>query len=462
VARGLLLFSSVLALSACDPDLVGVKCERDEDCLDEDMVCGLETGRCVPLDNIGFGGKVVYVSDRSGAREVWVMNDDGTGRRRITDGAERPENNWGAHHPRWSPDGASIAFYYGCNSGVEADPTSSRFVRVHPDGSGFEELSDHALTNGTQLSWSADGNALLLSMYRPCDDYIERMEISTGEKTILVEDSQDGYPCAKSPDANPVDPDLVALVAYACGADFGGIRVRDLRLDRETSPAGPGSPALSPRWSADGTLLAWSADHSGSIWFADQEGNQAGRVEPTLLGEEDNLVGVDWADGGFVFTATRGTSSSIWICDRDGRRARPILSDQQNNLHPDWFPGRLPALGQDECEAHGGRWDRDGRGGQGCWFVSSLDQSCTEACNDNGLMCDPGDWNDTPSCDLCTMLTGEPKSAVNNPDHGEGAPYLYVPSGSSHGCYYRSEKIHQDCNASGGSRIRLCVCRPFD
>lgn len=457
-----MLIATAMTLAACDPELVGDRCETDADCQDPDKVCAFDTGRCVPLSDIGFGGRVAYVSDRSGAFEVWVMNDDGTCRRRVTDGAERPEANWGAHHPRWSPDGASIAFYYGCYTDRVDDPPATRFMRAGPAGFGQEQLSDHGYANGTQLTWSRDGAALLLSMHRPCDDYIERVEIAGGARSILVEDTEDGYPCAKSPDVNPADPDLVALVAYACGGDYGGIRVHDLADDHDTTPAGPGSPALSPRWSPDGQLLAWAETNGRSIHLADNLGDDREEISPCLPGDESALDGPDWADGGFVFTVVQGPESAMWICDRDGNRARPVLDDQQRNFQPDWAPGRLPDMGREECEAHGGRWDRDGREGYGCWVLSALDQSCTGACDDHGLMCDPGDWNDTPACDLCRILTGEPKSTANNPDHGNGAPCLYVPPGSSHGCYYRADDFHQDCDASGGDRIRLCVCRPWD
>ncbi len=49
--------------------------------------------------------RIVFVSDRSGSREIWVCDSDGGNQVQLT--------KFGGSHvgsPRWSPDGRQIAF----------------------------------------------------------------------------------------------------------------------------------------------------------------------------------------------------------------------------------------------------------------------------------------------------------------------------------------------------------------
>jgi Tol biopolymer transport system component len=52
----------------------------------------------------GENGKIVLISDRDGNREIYVMNSDGSGQTRFTNGY-RPD-----YQPSWAPDDTKIAF----------------------------------------------------------------------------------------------------------------------------------------------------------------------------------------------------------------------------------------------------------------------------------------------------------------------------------------------------------------
>ena len=58
--------------------------------------------------NPGFsatGKQIAFESDVTGNFEVWVMNADGSGQTELT-----KDSGFANFHPRWSPDGATIAF----------------------------------------------------------------------------------------------------------------------------------------------------------------------------------------------------------------------------------------------------------------------------------------------------------------------------------------------------------------
>ena len=54
--------------------------------------------------SIAPDGRLIYVSDRSGKKDLWSINADGTGLRQLTDGSHRD------HFPVVSPDGRYIVF----------------------------------------------------------------------------------------------------------------------------------------------------------------------------------------------------------------------------------------------------------------------------------------------------------------------------------------------------------------
>ncbi len=51
-----------------------------------------------------IGSRIVFVSDRTGSKEIWVMNWDGTDQRQIT------KYNSISTFPSVSPDGHTVAF----------------------------------------------------------------------------------------------------------------------------------------------------------------------------------------------------------------------------------------------------------------------------------------------------------------------------------------------------------------
>jgi Tol biopolymer transport system component len=115
----------------------------------------LLVGCCSPADWSPDGTRVAFAAWKLSAAQgrtdsaLFVVNENGTGLRQISPSGAR------AHNPSWSPDGQMIAF----NSEY---PSGPQIYVVHPDRSGFSELTvptDGSI--GYAPTWSPDSSTLL-------------------------------------------------------------------------------------------------------------------------------------------------------------------------------------------------------------------------------------------------------------------------------------------------------------
>lgn len=129
---------------------------------------------------------LVFVSDRSGAPELWVEPvDSATPPRRLTEFAGPY-----LHRPRWSPDGRTVAF--DARPGGNAD-----IYRVDGDGSHVHRMTTSPAQD-VAPTWSADGERIYFSSDRGGGWGVWRMHRSGGIPVQIVGES--GGFAQESPD----------------------------------------------------------------------------------------------------------------------------------------------------------------------------------------------------------------------------------------------------------------------
>jgi TolB protein len=95
------------------------------------------------------GRKIVFLSDRTGVSQVYLMNPDGSDVQQLTDDSLVKDEV-----PDWSPDGAQIAY-------VVETPAGDRIFVMNADGTDQHQVSDGGGVGADWgVTWSPDGTQL--------------------------------------------------------------------------------------------------------------------------------------------------------------------------------------------------------------------------------------------------------------------------------------------------------------
>ena len=227
------------------------------------------------------GTRIAFASDREGNSEIYVMSADGQAVERLTHTPDKEKT------PAWSPDGKQIAFI--SQSGDERKIFSLRVMGF--DGSNVRCLLQYTDRYVARPDWSPDGTKLVFSAGKKDDDDewkwdIYVLDISSGTVRQVTRDSKVYY--------------------QAC-------------------------------WSPDGTRFVFDSTHSDNwdIYVMDVDGSNVQRLT--------HYDGVDarpvWSPLGtsIAFHSHRDAGhSEIYVMDADGANMRRLTNSEEYAVHPDW------------------------------------------------------------------------------------------------------------------------------
>jgi TolB protein len=264
--------------------------------------------------------QIYFVSNRSGHKEIWVMDYDGFNQRQIT------HINSISLSPRISPDGSRLAFSSLTRSGWDILIYSIELNR----------LLSFPKFGGTNLSpaWSSDGTKLAFSSSRSGDPEIYTVDQSGGNLKRITS--------FKGPDVSPVwNRKTNAQIAWVSGRT-GLPQIYTMGADgTDVQKMTDQGYAVSPAWSPNGQFLAFAwirrygpgEPGASDIYLMDAASKQW--VQLTHDGGRNDFP--SWSPDGrhIVFQSSRSGGEQIWSMLADGSNQKQ-LTFVGSNTQPNW------------------------------------------------------------------------------------------------------------------------------
>jgi dipeptidyl aminopeptidase/acylaminoacyl peptidase len=270
----------------------------------------------------GSNGKVAFsrtLATPGEERCIYVANANGTGQVPLLGCDPEAETN-----PRWSPDGAQIA-YTGWNGQIDL---------VNADGSNLREFFFDSGVGTTGHGWSPDATQIAVSWFDcfdelPCGSRIEKLNATTGSYSTILSTADFVSEVDWSPDGD--------LIAFARQFQLYTIRSDGTGL-AQLAPGSPGEN-YAPSWSPNGAKIAFASnrDENEEIYVMNADGT--GQVRLT------DEVGFDasprWSPDGtkIVFESDRdGGNHEIYVMNADGTGQTRFTNNPGSDSAPDWQP----------------------------------------------------------------------------------------------------------------------------
>ena len=328
----LLLFSGCSVLPGGDGQIVYVS---DKDGDQEIYLVDPDSGEITQLTNNGSpdeephwsmdGDQVAYVSRESGDKEINVIDKDGEQLSRLT-------NNPGLDDsPRWSPAEAKLAYVSELQD--EGQETSEiYFVNM-------EDREPNQVTFGELLEelgdWSSDGEWIVYFVQDPEGERGLWLRNPEGVNLLRITEGEDSQP-SWSPDGKYIafvrqQEDAQAI--YLAMRGKGGSWEEGIEESRLTHGGGDD---YSPVWHPNSKTLAFVSTRDGNeeIYTMQADGADQKRLTSNKSADFSPV----WSPSGkrLAFVTDLYGSADILVMNEDGSQQRRLTKNGGEDTSPDW------------------------------------------------------------------------------------------------------------------------------
>jgi len=276
-------------------------------------------------------GKIVFISDRDGNNEVYIMNTDGSEQKRLTN--TQAEEEW----PSFSPDGSKIAFMSNRDGNFE-------IYIMNADGSEQINLTNNPKDDSVP-SFSPDGSKIVFESTRDGNGEIYIMNIDGSEQINLTNTQEYELGPYISPDGTKI--------AYRSdhGASGGNykfnpgedvnweIYIMNTDGSEQTRLTNNQVWDWEPHFSPDGSKIVYVSvhpDQNDEIYIMNADGS--GQTRLTSNPVEKAIDPSFLPDGSKIaFASSRNGNSEIYIMNTDGSEQTRLTNNPANDREPCFF-----------------------------------------------------------------------------------------------------------------------------
>ena len=272
-------------------------------------------GKNSHVDVSSFNEKIAYSSITTGAMEIWVMNADGSGKTKITNGV-----TFNSKLPSWKSDGTKIAYVKHIVPG-----NAHQIWIMDADGGNQTQLTTLPISGVnaiSYISWSNDGNKIA---------FIAKLYSSTYEMFMINSDG-----------SNADSPVRVTETGSAGGLTPAERTTLDWSPDDKKIIYSFGNPAGKMAFESESSLkLIFSSNKDGNweIYSMNMDGSEL----INLTNNPGDDINPKWSPDGskISFTSDRdGGVNSVFVMNADGTNQTNIIpaidvTASQASWHPD-------------------------------------------------------------------------------------------------------------------------------
>ncbi len=283
----------------------------------------LTTGSGLPTPD----RKIVFVSERDGNPEIYVVNPDGSQPTNLTND---PLNDY---DPVWSPDGNRIAF-----DSDRDDPTNnnSSIYVMNADGTQQTRLTNNPDGDYSPV-WSPTGSKIAYLSFRNGNNEIVVMDTDGGNQTQLTFSPQSDQFPTWSPDGSKL-----AFESWNNG--YPSLFVINVDGSGLTQISSNLQYAMTPKWAPNGNKILFEGAPDSNTPFQLYVVNSDGTEQTSLTNSSGGSSNGAWSPDGakIAFRDQRDLSpdnnfsSELYVMNADGSNQTRLTNTPINEQEPAW------------------------------------------------------------------------------------------------------------------------------